>query len=329
VPGPVPLVRVIRSGVEEAVHLGSVAVVDTDGRLLAAAGDPGAVTFARSSSKLFQAAASLSLMGEVAQGLSDREAAVMCGSHHGEPEHLDAVRALLSRAGLGPEALRCPPGLPLDLEAALAVTERRPEYHNCSGKHAGMLLACVRAGLDTATYPEPEHLVQRSVADLLTRAAGMEPVSVGVDGCGVPVHAFSLTVLATMFARLSKPEMLGPFEAAASRAVRAVLAEPGMVSGSRGLDTALMRAIPGSVAKGGAEALHGTVLLEEGIAVAVKIADGGYRGVGPVVIRTLRLLGAIRPAQEEVLARHARPVVTGGGRPVGELVAGFDLERRR
>ena len=326
-PGPIPLVRVMRSGVEEAVHLGSVAVVDHDGRLVASAGDPEAVTFARSSSKPFQASASLSLMGEAAEDLSDREAAVMCGSHHGEAEHLEAVRALLSRAGLGPEALRCPPGLPLDPAAALAVTDRRPEYHNCSGKHAGMLLACVRAGLDTETYPEPDHPLQRSVLDLLSRAAGREPEAVGVDGCGVPVHAFPLATMAAMFARLSKPEALAPFEAGVSRAVRAVLAEPGMVSGSRGLDTALMRAIPGSVAKGGAEALHCTVLLEDRLGVAVKIADGGYRAVGPAVVRTLRLLGATQPSQDQALGRQARPVVSGGGRQVGELVAAFDLER--
>jgi L-asparaginase II len=322
-------VRVIRSGVEEAVHVGSVAVVDTDGRLLAAAGDPGTVAFARSSSKPFQAVASLSIMGEPAEDLSDREAAVMCGSHHAEPKHLDAVRGLLSRAGLGPEALRCPPGLPLDPEAALSVTQRRPEYHNCSGKHAGMLLACVGASLDTATYPDPDHPLQRTVLDILSVATGMEPVAVGVDGCGVPVHAFPLAALATMFARLSKPESLAPFEEAAGRAVRAVLAEPGMVSGSRGLDTALMRAIPGTVAKGGAEALHCTVLLEEGIAVAVKIADGGYRAVGPAVIRALRMLGAIQPSQEEHLAGHGRPVVQGGGRQVGELVAEFHLDQPR
>jgi L-asparaginase II len=328
VPGPVPLVKVIRSGVEESVHLGSVAVVDAGGHLLASAGDPGTVAFARSASKPFQAMASLSLMGDdFADDLSDREVAVMCGSHHGEPDHLDAVRALLGRAGLGPEALRCPPGLPLDTEAALAVTERRREYHNCSGKHAGMLLACVRAGLDPKTYPQAEHAVQRTALDVLSRAAGMKPGAVGVDGCGVPVHAFPLIALATMFARLSTPEALGPFEGPARRAVGAMLAEPVMVSGSRGLDTALMRTVPGTVAKGGAEALQCAVLLDEGVAVAVKIADGGYRAVGPAVIRALRALELIGPDQETALAGHARPEVHGGGRPVGALVAEFALER--
>jgi L-asparaginase II len=318
----------MRSGVEESIHLGSVAVVDPQGRLLASAGDPDTVAFARSASKPFQATASLSLMGEdQGEALSDREVAVMCGSHHGEADHLDAVRALLDRAGLGPEALRCPPGLPLDPEAALAVTERRPEYHNCSGKHAGMLLACVRTGLDTEHYLEEDHAVQQTALDVLSQATGMKPRAVGVDGCGVPVHAFPLSVLATMFARLSTPETLGPFEVHARRAIEAVLAEPRMVSGSRGLDTAMMRAIPGTVAKGGAEALQCTVVLEEGIAVAVKIADGGYRAAGPAMIRALRLLGLLDPAREEALASHARPVVKGGGRPVGELAAEFELER--
>ncbi|MGH2683074.1 MAG: asparaginase [Actinomycetota bacterium] len=326
--GPVPLVRVMRSGVEEAVHLGSVAVVDARGRLIAAAGDPAGVAFARSASKPFQAAASLSLMGENAgEELSDREVAVMCGSHHGEPEHLDAVGALLARAGLGPEALLCPPGLPLDPDAALAVTERRPEYHNCSGKHAGMLLASVRADLDTGTYPEEGHTVQRAALEVLSRAAGMEPAAVGVDGCGVPVHAFPLAALATMFARLSTPEDLGPFEAPARRATRALLAEPVMVSGTRGLDTALMRTVPRMVAKGGAEALQCAVLLEEGVAIAVKIADGGYRAAGPAVVRALRVMGLIGPSHQEALGGHSRPVVKGGGREVGELVADFDLER--
>src|SRR5918994_6276271 len=60
---PVPLVRVIRSGVEESVHYGSVAVADADGRVVASAGDVGRVAFARSSMKPLQAAVSLDLAG--------------------------------------------------------------------------------------------------------------------------------------------------------------------------------------------------------------------------------------------------------------------------
>jgi L-asparaginase II len=326
VPGPVPLVRVLRSGVEESVHLGSVAVVDTEGKLVASAGNPERVAFARSCSKPFQATASLSLIGEGGD-LTDREVAVMCGSHNGDAEHLETVASILRRAELRPEALRCPPALPLGRRAALAVTELRPEYHNCSGKHAGMLLACVRAGLDRETYPEPHHPVQRTVFEVVSGAVGKEPVAVGVDGCGVPVHAFPLVDLARMFGALVDPAPLGPFGEPARRAVGAMLAEPRMVAGRGTVDTEVMEAAPGVVVKGGAEGLITAAVVEGGLGIAIKVADGAGRATGPALIRVLALLGVLEGDRLEGLARLARPPVKGGGRPVGELVAEFDLDR--
>src|SRR5919109_1157814 len=166
---PVPLVRVLRSGLEEAVHLGSVAVADASGRLIAAAGDPDVVTFARSSMKPLQASVSVTLAGD---DLGDEEVAVMCASHNGEPAHLDRVRAILRTAGLGVEALRTPPSWPLDQASAASVDGPRPEYHNCSGKHAGMLLASVRRGFDTGTYRQASNPLQAAVLDAVRGAAG-------------------------------------------------------------------------------------------------------------------------------------------------------------
>ena len=91
----VPLVRVVRSGLEESVHLGHVAVCDANGRLVASAGDPKQPVFARSCMKPLQAAVCLAAIGDVR--LSDREIAVMCSSHNAEPIHLGAVRRALTR----------------------------------------------------------------------------------------------------------------------------------------------------------------------------------------------------------------------------------------
>jgi L-asparaginase II len=328
VPGPVPLVRVMRSGVEESVHLGSVAVVDNQGQLVAWVGDPHRVAFTRSCSKPLQATASLFLIGEE-EDLTDREVALMCGSHNGEAGHLEAVRSILRRAGLGPDALLCPPAIPLGSSAAQAVTDRRPEYHNCSGKHAGMLLACVRAGLDPKSYLEPDHSIQRTVLDVLSRATGMDPVAIGVDGCGVPVHAYPLTNLARMFASMTDPARLGPFEVAARRAVASMLAEPYFVAGEGTVDTEVMTATTSVVVKGGAEGLMSAAVTARGLGIAVKVADGAGRATGPALIRVLEILGVLDDGGREALAQRARPVVTGGGRRVGELVADFDLERRR
>lgn len=313
----VPLVRVVRSGFEEAVHLGSVAVSDAYGRLLAGAGDPHGVTFARSSMKPLQAAVSFTLTGEE---LDDEEVAVMCASHNGEPRHLERVRSLLGRAGVGVEALRTPPSWPLDQASAAAVEAPRPEYHNCSGKHAGMLLACVRRGFDPETYREPEHPLQVAVLGAVRAAAG-EPRAVGVDGCGVPVHALPLSSMAAMYARLVTPDAVP----GADRAVVAMRAAPYLVGGRDRLCTAVMEAVPEVVVKVGAEGLVCAGVVGRGIGVAVKVQDGAARAAEPALVRALTLLGVVGDPEAPGVARFARPPVLGGGRPVGELVAGFDL----
>ncbi len=313
----VPLVRVVRSGFEEAVHLGSVAVADADGRLVAEAGDPHGVTFARSSMKPLQAAVSLTLAG---LELEDEEVAVMCASHNGEPRHLERVRSLLERAGLGFEALRTPPSRPLDPESAAATEAPRPEHHNCSGKHAGMLLACVRSGFDPETYREPEHPLQAAVLEVVRAAAG-EPWTVGIDGCGVPVHALPLSSLAVMYARLVTPDAVP----GAERAVGAMRAAPYLVAGRHRLCTILMEAVPGVVVKVGAEGLVCAGVVGRGIGVAVKVQDGAARAAEPALVRALMLLGVVQDPDVPGVARFARPPVLGGGRPVGQLVADFDL----
>ena len=314
--GPVPLVRVVRSGVTESVHLGSVAVVDGDGRLAASAGDPDRVAYARSSMKPLQAAVSLTLAGD---DLSDEEVAVMCASHNGEAVHLRAVGAILERAGLGSDALRTPPGLPLDEATARSVDGPRPEFHNCSGKHAGMLLACVRRGFDLDTYRSPDHPLQETVLEAVRTVAG-EPEAVGVDGCGVPVHALPLTSLARLFSGLAGGAVRG-----AERATGAMRAAPYLVAGRGRVCTAVMETFPGVIVKVGAEGLICAASLDRSLGVAIKVEDGSSRAGPPALLRALELLGLPAAGSERDLAEFDRPQVMGGGRAVGELRADFEL----
>ena len=317
----VPLVRVVRSDVVESIHRGSVAVCDAEGALVLAAGDPGAVVFARSTTKPLQAAVSL---GRIPDQLPDAEVAVMAASHNAEPEQIEAVREILARAALGEEALRCPPAQPRWVEDARRVHGPRPLLHNCSGKHAGMLLACVRSGLDPASYPAPAHPLQREVLAAITEAAGGPPVALGVDGCGVPVHAYPLVSLAIEFARLGRPETLpDPLRGAAQAVLAAMRARPGLVAGRDRVCTALMTAAP-VVAKVGAEGLICVALPERGLGLALKVEDGGDRGRDVAIVHALALLEAADPAAEE-LRPFAQPAVLGGGEPVGDVVADFSL----
>jgi L-asparaginase II len=313
---------VIRSGLAESVHEVDVAVVDAHGAVVASAGDPDRGLFARSCMKPLQATVSLSL-GPF--DWNDREIAVMCASHNAEPVHVQAVRSMLVRTGLSESALQCPARRPWDEEAAAVAPEPLAINSDCSGKHTGMLAACVTQGWPIETYLQPDHPYQQAVLRAVVRAAGTEDVRVGVDGCGAPVHGFRLKDMAALFASLAAPERLGELEAPARRAVGAMVAEPYMVAGRDRVDTAVMEAAPRVVVKAGAEGLLCSALLDRGVGVAVRVRDGSSRATGPVLIEALRQLGALDPGPVEQLQPFARPKVLGGGSSVGELVTEISL----
>ncbi|HEX9121980.1 MAG TPA: asparaginase [Actinomycetota bacterium] len=323
---PLPLVRVVRSGFEESVHLGHVAVCDARGRLVAWAGDPARPVFARSSMKPVQGAVSLSAIGDE---LPHDLIAVMCASHNGEPVHVRAVKRLLRVGGAGPSALRNPPGWPLDTRSMARAGRPSRLLHNCSGKHAGMVVASLRAGWDPQTYRGRGHPLQRRVLRAVLDATGLERVAVGVDGCGVPVHGMPLASVATLYARLGQPEAFGALAPWVRTATAAMRAHPYLVAGRERTDTAVMRAAPGLLVKGGAEALHCAAIPDAGLGVAVKAHDGGDRASGPALIRALALLGVLSSSQLAQLDRFARRPVTGGGERVGEVEAVFELRGRR
>lgn len=323
---PVPLARVVRSGLEESVHMGHVAVCDVDGRLVARAGDAEREMFIRSCGKPLQAAVSLVAIGD--EAIPDREIAVMCASHNAEPVHVGAVRAVLARAGLGPSALLTPPAYPLDADEMSRSQHRHPLFSDCSGKHAGMLLACVRSGWDVATYTKRSHPLQRRMRRAVERATGVSDLRSGVDGCGVPVHGMPLRAIATLYARLGVPERLEDLGAGAARAIDAMLAEPYLVGGRNRIDTTLMQAAPGLVVKEGAEALVCASLPGSGLGVALKVADGGFRAAGPAMVEVLAQLDALDADERKALTRLSEPAVLGGGRPVGTVEPVVRLRRR-
>lgn len=306
------------------MHLGHVAVCDARGRLLASVGDPDRPCYVRSCTKPVQAAVSLRAIDDE---LPQRLVAIMCASHNGEPVHVRAVREVLRRGGLTEADLRTPPARPSEEDAAAGVRTPKPVFHNCSGKHAGMLLACARRGWPTETYRARSHPLQRRVTAAVRQLSGVSDLHVGIDGCGVPVHGMPLRAIATMYARLGDPASQGALAPSIAAAVGAMRAQPYLVGGRARDDTAIMTAIGDIVAKEGAEALDCAVALDAGVGVAVKVADGGYRAAGPALIAVLDQLGLLPAAARRALRTQARPPVRGGGVPVGRLEPVLTLHR--
>ncbi|HEY3118885.1 MAG TPA: asparaginase [Chloroflexota bacterium] len=331
---PVPLVGFTRGTILESVHYGSIAVVDAGGKLVVAAGDVERITTLRSAAKPFQA------MAVVESGAADRfnateaELAIMAGSHSGEPRHVESVLKMLARADLAPEDLQCGTQLPLHepTRKALVATglEPSPLHHNCSGKHCGMLWACVYRGWDVRTYRRPDHPLQRAIQGLMADMAGspVDRIVVAIDGCGVPAFGMPLRAMGTAFARLASG-IPSEHRESANRIVAAMVAHPEMVGGEGRLDTDLMRQGAGRIlAKAGAEACHGAALLDRGLGIALKIEDGGARAAPLALIETLRQLDALADADLESLSSYARPAVRNyRGEIVGEGKPLFTLER--
>jgi L-asparaginase II len=318
---PAELVHVVRNGLVESVHTGDVAVCDADGRLRAFAGDPDRLLFGRSCEKPLQGAVSFSAMEE--PDLPDDEIAVMCASHSGEPIHVAAVRRLLRRGPVPVAALRTP-------RDRATKGARSRIWDGCSGNHAGLLVASARRGWDLAGYRTPSHPVQRRVLRAVTAATDVERPRIGVDGCGIPVHAVPLRAMATMFARLGDPERLGRLAPAADRVVRGMLAAPHMVGGTRRLDTDVMTAGAGRViAKEGAEGLVCATSLPQGLGIAIKATDGSWRRLAPSVVKVFRDLDVLPASAFEHLRHHERLPVLGGEEPQGAVEAVIRLRRAR
>jgi len=301
----VPIAVTTRNGVVESVHFGAVVCLDADGAIAWHAGDPDVPIYPRSSLKPLQAAA---MLGAGLDAAADH-LAVACGSHFGQEVHTAAVLGLLERHGLGADALGNTPAMPLDHDRSIELTCRgeapSPLYQNCSGKHAAMLATCVANGWPLDTYLDPAHPVQQAIDRYLADAAGAV-VHTGIDGCGAPTAVLRLSGLAAAMRSLVVER---------SPCHESMVRFPLLVAGDAHEDTQLMRALPGAISKGGAEAV-GVVVTPDGRTVAVKVADGSDRARLPVLLAALASLGVAVPEGAVPV-----PPVLGHGRPVGEVVA--------
>lgn len=333
VAGPIG-VEFRRGDVVESVHRVHVAVVDGAGNLVASAGDPDFVTYMRSSAKPFQALPLVTSGAADRYGLTERELALACASHAGEPRHVEAARSILAKAGLDASLLRCGTHAPRNKAAkdALAGAKPTPLHHNCSGKHAGLLALQKHLGGEPAAYLDPQGPAQQAVRAAVSQATGVPllEIPLATDGCSAPNFAVPLRASARAFANLAMPSSSLPKETqdALRRLALAMARHPEMVGGEGSFDTELMGAGEDRVVtKAGAEGVQGVADLATGMGLFLKVEDGHARAVGPATVEALRQLGWLEPRAFEVLGGWWMPRLTNhAGLPVGEARPTLVLE---
>ena len=243
--------------------------------------------------------------------LSDAELAIMVSSHNGEEVHRNTVRGILRKGGLSEADMFCGSHLPyyenLIPEYLQECDDKaRQFHHNCSGKHAGMLLTCLLLGYPIKDYWEADHPVQKKILDEFKNFLGQKrssELSLGIDGCGVPNYFLPLKIIASVYQDLFRNEHLSVIS-------NAIKNEPYMLAGAERLDTIIIEEC-GFIAKSGSEGLFCISIPEERIGVALKVDSGNDDISESAIIRLLEVTGLLNSEKLQIFDRFKNyPIYT-------------------
>ena len=299
------LAEVTRGGVVESLHLGHLIILNSDGTTYLSKGSPELSFYPRSAVKSLQASAML----KAGLTVSDEELAIVCASHSGNQIHIDLVTKMLADRGIPLSAMGNASDKPLGEKEKITWGDKAGTQltQNCSGKHAGMLITCQQNGWDLGTYLEMGHPLQIAIKNEIELLAGEKVSTSTFDGCGAPLFAISLTGLAKTFSTLVKSNDL-----VYKQIVTACTKYPELVAGEGRLTTRMMRSVPGLFMKEGAEGIQ-VCALSDGRVIAIKIIDGSWRPVAPIIMEVFKRWGVLMP-DESVK-------IYGGASVIGEVIA--------
>lgn len=320
------LVEVWRGPAVESRHRGMIAVRGADGEDLLSLGAVDTPVFPRSAIKLFQALPLVESGAADAFGFTDRELALACASHSGEPEHVALAAQMLAKAGLSEASLECGGHWPFDRDVLIALVSSGGAptalHNNCSGKHAGFLASARHLGFGIGGYAGYDHAIQAEIRAVLADLTGtaLSPGICGTDGCSIPTYAVPLSATAHAMAKLAGGHLAPQRAGAARRLMAACMAEPFFVAGTGRFCTRLMQAAPGRIfAKTGAEGVFCAALPEQGIGIAVKCEDGANRAAEAMIAAALARFAGDPPLAGTLSALARRPVKTWNGVAVGDI----------
>ena len=299
------LAKVTRGDLVESLHLGHLIVLNVDGSTYLSLGSPELPIYPRSAIKSLQAAAML----KAGLKVEENELAIICASHSGSQSHIELITKMLISRGLSTSQLKNAVDKPLGEKEKITWGDKAPSQlaQNCSGKHAGMLITCQKNGWNMKTYLDLNHPLQVAIKNEIEDLAGEKVSATSVDGCGAPLFAISLIGLARAISNLVKSK-----DDLYQQIVSACTKYPELVAGDGRLTTRMMRAVPALFMKEGAEGVQ-VCALSDGRVIAIKIIDGSWRPVAPIIMEIFKRWGIEMP-DESVK-------IFGGASVIGAVIA--------
>jgi L-asparaginase II len=299
------LAKVTREDLVESLHLGHLIVLNADGSTYLSKGSPDLPIYPRSAIKSLQASAML----KAGLRVEENELALICASHSGSQSHIDLVTRMLTSRDISISQLKNAADKPLGEKEKISWGDKQSSQlaQNCSGKHAGMLITCQQNGWDMKSYLDLDHPLQIAIKNEIEELSGEKVSAVSVDGCGAPLFAISLIGLARAISNLVKSN-----NDLYQQIVSACTKYPELVAGDGRLTTRMMQAVPGLFMKEGAEGVQ-VCALRDGRVIAIKIIDGSWRPVAPIIMEIFNRWGVEMP-DESVK-------IYGGTSVIGEVIA--------
>jgi L-asparaginase II len=327
------LIEEYRDSILENIHRGCICGISERGEVRYAIGDIERLTFLRSSAKPIQVLPAIIRGLQEKFELTDKEQTMMAASHRGEPFHIEALESLSRKIGLSENDLLCLPTYPLDPERRddllIHNKKKRRIYHNCSGKHFGIMALCKMLGVSIEQYWHREHPAQREILKAVSILSGVpqHQVRMGVDGCGVPVFALPLKNIAQAYLRLACPDLItdGEFREAVRKLTRLMNENYEMIGGTRQICSTMLTD-PNIVAKGGAKGVYCFGLKEERLGFSLKISDGSEEEWPLIVAGILQQISyKNKDTIDKVLELATRKIINDNNHVVGENRIAFHL----
>ena len=314
-----------RGSFKESEHFINSVVMDTNNKIIFKSGDIYQEYCMRSTLKPFQSAASLNLGTDQKYNFTNKEIAVTCASHHGEMEHIETVKSILTKIDCKESDLECGFHFPLDKNNksqlhSNSVTKSNI-YNNCSGKHAGLLGFIKHMGYNHKDYINHNHPIHAHINNYIQKKTSLESINFAIDGCSLPTPYFTLSTLASLYIQL----LTAKKNSVLYKIYNAMTTYPQMISGSTGFDTYMMKNLNCQViSKGGAEGMQAIALDTQKygpISITLKVSDGNHRANYISCIKILKYINAISEDDEKLLLKFVDEYPTNlNGIKIGQLI---------
>ena len=313
---------VTRGKIVESVHEAKCVIKDYNFKTIFSTNDDNDLIYPRSAIKIFQAIPFLKSGAHKKYNLSQKQLAIACASHCGEPKHIKVLEDWINKLKIKTKSLKCGTHNPLNKKDSdkLLLSGNKPNqlHNNCAGKHLGMISACMCNKMDLANYVKMNHPYQKLIRSYLEyfTDSKINKIQKGIDGCSAPQYAFPIKNLSTaminLLRNLKEDEVCSK---EITLLLNSIAKYPELTGGKSVYSSQLMSITKGKIfSKEGAEGILLFAHKEKKIGGVIKIKDGNGRALPSVaneIFKKLRLLnskelGGLSDWTNQEIQNHAK-----------------------